>query len=92
MEANALVDTQADKIANQVQKFYNTVGDMKAEVLVFKVASRIAVLSGKPHEDMLTKAYVQAMVNTLAGRLAHLQMQTIGKQLGKDLSVNRHSG
>ena len=56
MEANALVDTQADKIANQVQKFYNTVGDMKAEVLVFKVASRIAVLSGKPHEDTLTKA------------------------------------
>ena len=51
MEANALVDTLADKIANQVQKFYNTVGEVKAEVLVFKVASRIAVLSGKPHED-----------------------------------------
>ena len=56
MEANALVDTLADKIANQVQKFYNTVGEMKAEVLVFKVASSIAVLSGKPNEDMLTKA------------------------------------
>ena len=56
MQANALVDTLADKIANQVQKFYNTVGEVKAEVLVFKVTSRIAVLSGKPHEDMLTKA------------------------------------
>ena len=55
MEANALVDTLADKIANQVQTFYNTVGEVKAEVLVFKVALRIAVLSGKPHEDMVTK-------------------------------------
>ena len=56
MEANALVDTLADRIANQVQKFYNTVGEVKAEVLFFKVALRIAVLTGKPHEDMLTKA------------------------------------
>ena len=56
MEANALVDTLADRIANQVQKFYNTVGEVIAGVLVFKVASRIAVLRGKPHEDMLTKA------------------------------------
>ena len=56
MEANALVDTLAYRIANQVQKFYNTVGEVKAEVLVFKVASRIAVLSGQPHEHMLTKA------------------------------------
>ena len=56
MEANALVDTLADKIANQVQNFYNTVGEVKARVLVFKVASRIAVLRDKPHEDMLTKA------------------------------------
>ena len=38
MEANALVDTLADKIANQVQKFCNTVGEVKAEVLLFKVA------------------------------------------------------
>ena len=56
MEANALVDTLADRIANQVQKFYNTVGEVKAEVLVLKVASRIAVVSGQPHEHMLTKA------------------------------------
>ena len=56
MEANALVDTLADRIANQVQKLYNTLGEVKAEVLVFKVASRIPVLSGKPHEDILTKA------------------------------------
>ena len=56
MEANALIDTLADKIANQVQKFYNTVGEVKAEILFFKVTSRIAVLSNKPHENMLTKA------------------------------------
>ena len=31
----------------------------------------------KPHEDRLTKGKVQAMVDTLAGRLAHLEMQTI---------------
>ena len=55
MEANALVDNLAENIANQVQTFYNTVGEVKAEVLVFKVASKIAVLSGKPHEHMLTK-------------------------------------
>lgn len=38
----------------------------------------MADLRDKPHEDRLTKKEVQAMVDTLAGRLAHLQMQTIG--------------
>ena len=55
MQANALEDTLGDKIADQVQTFYNTVGELKAEVLVFKVASRIAILRGKSHEDRLTK-------------------------------------
>ena len=53
-------------------------GEVKAEVLVIKVDSRIAVLRVKPHEDRLTKVYVEAMVDTLAARLAHLEMQTIG--------------
>ena len=55
MEAKALVETLGDKIADQVQTFYNTVGEVKAEVLVIKVDSRIAVLRVKPHEDRLTK-------------------------------------
>ena len=55
MEANALVDTLGNKITEQVQTFYNTVGEVKAEVFVLKVALRIAVLRCKPHEDRLTK-------------------------------------
>ena len=55
MEAKALVDTLGDKIADKVQTFYNTVGEVKAEVLVIKVDSRIAVLRVKPHEDRVTK-------------------------------------
>ena len=55
MEANALVDTLGEKIADQVQTLYNTVGEVKAEVFVINVALRIAVLRCKPHEDMLTK-------------------------------------
>ena len=55
MEAKALVDTLRDKIAVQVQTFYNTVGEVKAEVLVIKVHSRIPVLRVKPHKDRLTK-------------------------------------
>ena len=55
MQANALVDTLGDKITDQVQTFYNTVGEVKAEVLVLKVALRIAVLRCKPHKDKLTK-------------------------------------
>ena len=52
MEANALVDTMADRIANQVQKsyntekvqtFYNTLGEVEPEVLVNKLAPTIAV-------------------------------------------------
>ena len=38
-----------------IQTFYNTVDEVKAEVVVIKVPSRIAVLRGKPHEDRLTK-------------------------------------
>ena len=51
MKAKALVDTLGDKIADQVQHS----GKVKAEVLVIKVDSRIAVLRVKAHEDRLTK-------------------------------------
>ena len=55
MKTKALVDTLGDKIADQVQTLYNTVGEVKAKVLVIKVDSRIALLRGKPHEDRVTK-------------------------------------
>ena len=42
-------------MAVQVQRFYNTVVEVKAEVLVIKLDSRIAFLRVKPHEDRLTK-------------------------------------
>ena len=38
MQAKAVVDTLGNKKADQVQTFYNTVGEVKAVVLVFKVA------------------------------------------------------
>ena len=38
MQAKAVVNTLANKKADQVQTFYNTVGEVKAVVLVFKVA------------------------------------------------------
>ena len=55
MKAKALVDTLGDKIAEEFEKFYNTVGEVEADFLVNKVASRIAVLRVKPHKDSLTK-------------------------------------
>ena len=55
MQAKAVVDTLGKKKADQVETFYNTVGEVKAVVLVFMVASRIAFLRDKPHEDRLTK-------------------------------------
>ena len=42
-------------MAEQVQTFYNTVGEVKAEVLVIKAVSRIAFVRVKPHDDRLTK-------------------------------------
>ena len=55
MQAKPLVDTLGNKKADQVQTFYNTVGEVKAVVFVIKVALRIAVLKDKAHEDRLTK-------------------------------------
>ena len=38
VQAKAVVDTLGNKKADQVQAFYNTVGEVKAVLLVFKVA------------------------------------------------------
>ena len=55
MEAKSLEDTLGDKIAEEFETFYNTVGEVEADFLVNKVASRIAVLRVKPHKERQTK-------------------------------------
>ena len=55
VEAKVLVDTLRDGIAGEVETFYNTVSKVKADVLVGKVARRIAVLSVKTLGHNLTE-------------------------------------
>ena len=43
----AVVDTLKDRIAEKVKTSYNTVGKVEAELLVNKVANRIAVIRVK---------------------------------------------
>ena len=43
----AVVDTLKDRIAEKVKTSYNTVGKVEAELLVTKVANRIAVIRVK---------------------------------------------
>ena len=78
MEAKALVDTLRDRIAEKFETFCNTLGVVEPEVLVNKVARRIAVMRVKTLGDNLTEVYAEAMVDTLAERLAHLEMETLG--------------
>ena len=44
VQAKAAVDTLKDRIAEKVKTSYNTVGKVEAELLVNKVATRIAVI------------------------------------------------
>ena len=53
MQAKALVDTLGDRIAEEVEIFYKTVGWVEAEVLVKKVALRIAVVRVETLGDKL---------------------------------------
>ena len=55
MQAKALVDTLKDRIAEEVKTFYNTVGQVKAEVLVNTFTPIIAVLSVKTPGHNLTE-------------------------------------
>ena len=47
VQAKAVVDTLKDKIAEKVKTSYNTVGKVEAELLVNKVANKIAVIRVK---------------------------------------------
>ena len=55
MEAKAIVDTLGDRIAEEVKTFYNTVGEVEGEVLVNKVAPRLAMVRVKTLRDKLTE-------------------------------------
>ena len=55
MEAKAIVDTLRDRIAEEVKTFYNTVGEVEGEVLVNKVAPRLAMVRVKTLRDKLTE-------------------------------------
>ena len=55
MEAKALVDTLRDRIAEKIETFCNTLGVVEPEVLVNKVARRIAVMRVKTLGDKLTE-------------------------------------
>ena len=49
------MDTLRDGIAEEVETFYNTVGEVEAEVLVNKVPPKIAVLRVKTLGHNLTE-------------------------------------
>ena len=49
------MDTLKDRIPEKVKTFYNTVGEAEAELLVNKVANRIAVIRVKTLKQKLTE-------------------------------------
>ena len=49
------MDTLKDSIAEKVKTFYKTVGEAEAELLVNKVANRIAVIRVKTLGEKLTE-------------------------------------
>ena len=55
VQAKALVDTLKDRIEEKVETFYNTVGQVEAQLLVNKVANRIAVIRVKTPAQKLTE-------------------------------------
>ena len=54
VQAKAVVDTLKDRIAEKVKTFYKTVSEAEAELLVNKVANRIAVIRVKTLGEKLT--------------------------------------
>ena len=55
VHTKALVDTLKDRIAEKVETFYNTVGQVEAQLLVNKVANRMAVIRVKTLGQKLTE-------------------------------------
>ena len=77
MKAKALVETLWHRIEEEVGTLYNTVGEVEADVLVNKVARRLALLKLSTLADKLTDIKAKAMVDTLAEKLGQLQIETL---------------
>ena len=77
MKVKALVETLWHRIEEEVGTLYNTVGEVEADVLVNKVARRLALLRLRTLADKLTDIKAKAMVHKLAERLGHLQIETL---------------
>ena len=55
VQAKALVDTLKDRIAEKFETFYNTVGQVETQLLVNKVANRMAVIRVKTLAQKVTE-------------------------------------
>ena len=74
MKAKALVKTLWDRIEEEGGTLYNTAGMVEADVLVNKVARRLALLRLRKLGDKLTEIKAEAMVDTLSEKLGDLQI------------------
>ena len=63
------MDTLKDRIPEKVKTFYNTVGEEEAELLVNKVANRIAVIRVKTLKQKLTEVCRISQLATHCKRL-----------------------
>ena len=55
MQAKVLMHKLTDRIAREVETFYNTVGEVEGDLMANKVAPRIAVLRVKALGHKLTE-------------------------------------
>ena len=78
VKRKALVDTLWYRLEEEVGTLYNTVGELEADVLVNKVARLFALFTLKTLGDKVNEIKAAAMVDTLAERLAHLEVATLG--------------
>ena len=69
-----MVETLWHRTEEKVETLYNTVGEVEGDVLVNKVARRLALLRLRILGDKLPEIKAEAMVGTLAERLAHVQI------------------
>ena len=77
VKAKVLVDTLWYRIEEEVGTLYNTVGEVEANVLVNRVARRFALFTLKTLADKVNKIKAAAMVDTLAERLAHPEVEKL---------------
>ena len=77
MKVKSLEETLWRRIEEEVRTLYNTVGEVEADVLVNKVARRLALLRLRTLADKLTDIKAKAMVHKLAERLGHLEIETL---------------